>query len=80
MNIFGVPDTVSSTSQFVPDIKEIVTDLYWTMTMTTYFKACKLYMILLHRMIKQFVQLFSSIVELFIVMYALIFFRYHFLC
>ena len=41
INIFGVPDTMFSTSQFVPDIKEIVTNLHGTMTMTAgYFKAC----------------------------------------
>ena len=32
INIFGVPDTMSYTNQFVLDIKQIVTILYWTMT------------------------------------------------
>ena len=30
INIFGVPDTLSHTNKFVPDIKEIVTNLYQT--------------------------------------------------
>ena len=34
INIFGVLDTMPCTNQFVPDIKEIVTNLYWTMTVT----------------------------------------------
>ena len=34
INIFGVPDTMSYTSQCMPDIKEIATNLYWTMTVT----------------------------------------------
>ena len=32
INIFGLPDIMSCTNQFVPDIKDIVTDLYWIMT------------------------------------------------
>ena len=34
INIIGVPDTMACTNQFVPDIKEIVTNLYRTMTVT----------------------------------------------
>ena len=30
----GVPDTISCTNQLVTDIKENVTNFYWTMTMT----------------------------------------------
>ena len=36
INIFGIPDTMSSINQFVSNIKEIVTNLYQTMTMTGY--------------------------------------------
>ena len=40
INTFGVPDTMSCTNQFVPDVKEIVMNLYWTMTQPAiYFKA-----------------------------------------
>ena len=34
INIFGVPDTMSFTNQFVLDIKENVIILYQTMTVT----------------------------------------------
>ena len=34
INIFAVPDTMFYTIQFVPDIKEIATDLYQMMTIT----------------------------------------------
>ena len=34
INIFGVPDTMSYNNQIVPDIKETVTDLYQTITMS----------------------------------------------
>ena len=36
INIFGAADTMSCTNQFVPDIKEIVSDLYWTMIVTSH--------------------------------------------
>ena len=34
INIFGVLGTMSSTNQFVTDIKDFVTNLYWTITIT----------------------------------------------
>ena len=44
INIFGVPDTMPCTNQFVPDIKEIVTILYRTMIVAGHlFKGLPIY-------------------------------------
>ena len=34
ISIYGVPDTMSCTNQFMPDTKEIAKILFWTMTVT----------------------------------------------